>query len=147
MNFLVDFVKNLNIGNILAFFAGNSFHFIARKRITAAAIAAADGSLFAEGFAVSALVHCGVCFMSAYQNPIQRAVICLIAVICALGNGTFDTLICFAIHIFVLLFLVIGLVCTNPENPFYFSVSNIDNLVPFAYNSTRKTTNFQNIIL
>lgn len=36
--------------------------------------------------------------MGAHQDPIQGTEVLTAAVMCALGNGTFDRLVCFAIH-------------------------------------------------
>ena len=58
----------------------------------------------AEGHAVGALIHGGVAFMSAYQNTVESAVVSILAVVSALVNGAFDTLVCFAIHCLILLF-------------------------------------------
>ena len=43
--------------------------------------------------------------MGAHQDAIQRAVVLAVAVISALLNGAFDTLVCVAIHRFFLLLL------------------------------------------
>ena len=59
----------------------------------------------AERLAVSALIHGGVCFMSANQDSLQGAIVCTFTVMCALGNGTFDALVCIAVHSLFLLFL------------------------------------------
>lgn len=59
--------------------------------------------LLAERLAVSALVNSGVLLVSAHQDPVQRAVVFRIAVVCALLNGAFDTLVCFAAHDIILL--------------------------------------------
>jgi hypothetical protein len=48
--------------------------------------------------------------VSAHQDPLQRAVVCFIAVISALMNGAFDALIGVAIHIIFLLLFKIFLV-------------------------------------
>jgi hypothetical protein len=61
--------------------------------------------LLAEGLAVGALVNSGVAFVSTYQNPLQRAVVGILTVICALRNGTFDALVCMAAHSQFLLFV------------------------------------------
>jgi hypothetical protein len=61
--------------------------------------------LLAEGLAVGALIHHGVGLVGAHQNPIQGTVILLVAVISTLLNGTFDTLICLAVHRICLLFI------------------------------------------
>ena len=60
--------------------------------------------LLTEGFAVGALIHCGVSLVGAHQDTVERTVVRLIAVIGALGNGTFDALIGFAVHFGLLLF-------------------------------------------
>lgn len=52
----------------------------------------------AEGLTIRALILSGVCFVGAYQNAVQRAVICITAVICALRYSTFDTLIGVTVH-------------------------------------------------
>lgn len=43
--------------------------------------------------------------MGAYQDSLQRAVIFLTAVMCALADSTFDALVCVTIHVWFLLFL------------------------------------------
>ena len=55
-------------------------------------------SLLTEGLAVGALVCGGIGLVSTNQDPIQGAVVCLLAVMLALLNGTFNTLVCMAIH-------------------------------------------------
>ena len=70
----------------------------------AAAIAAAIGLSLAEGLAVGALIHGGVCFVGAHQNAIQGAVVLGVAVICAGLNGAFDTLVSIAVHLLFLLY-------------------------------------------
>ena len=54
--------------------------------------------LLAERLAISALINSRILLMSAHQNPIQRAVVFGIAVVGALLNGAFDTLICLVVH-------------------------------------------------
>ena len=64
-----------------------------------------SGSLFAEGHTVGASIHGGICFVSAYLDLIQRAVVSIVAMICALGNGALDALVCVTVHSqFLLLF-------------------------------------------
>ena len=53
----------------------------------------------AEGHAVGALIHGGIAFVGADHNAIQCAVIFVLAVVCALMNGAFNALVCFAVHI------------------------------------------------
>jgi len=61
--------------------------------------------LLTEGHAVGALVNSGIAFMGAHQNALQRAVVGILTVIGALGNGTFDALVCVAAHSHFLLFV------------------------------------------
>jgi len=60
--------------------------------------------LFAEGHAVSALVHGGITLVGANQNAVQSAVVGVLAVVSTLMHGAFDALVCFAIHSEFLLF-------------------------------------------
>ena len=53
---------------------------------------------FPERHAIGALIHGGIGLMGAYHDFVQRAVVGLIAVIGAVVNGTFNALVCFAIH-------------------------------------------------
>ena len=77
----------------------------------AAAVAAASGSLLlAEGLAVGALVHGGVRLMGTHQDPVQRAVVLILAVVSALLDGAFDALVCMTVHGFFLLLLISALV-------------------------------------
>ena len=48
--------------------------------------------------------------MSAYQDPIQRTKIGIAAMMGALGNSTFNTLVCMAIHGCILLSVLISIV-------------------------------------
>ena len=57
-----------------------------------------------EGHTVGTLVHSGITFVSADQNTVQSAVVCILAVVSALVNGAFNALVCFAIHCLILLF-------------------------------------------
>jgi len=57
-----------------------------------------------EGHAVGALVLAGVCLMGTYQDALQRAVVCFIAVMSALMNGALNALIGIAVHGLFLLF-------------------------------------------
>ena len=71
----------------------------------ATSAAAFDSLLLAEGLTVGALVLSGVCLMGTHQNTVQRAVVLAVAMVCALLDGTLDTLICMAVHVrFLLLF-------------------------------------------
>ena len=42
--------------------------------------------------------------MGAYQDPLQRAVVGILTVMCALRNGTLDALVCMTAHSQFLLF-------------------------------------------
>ena len=66
-------------------------------------------SALAEGLAVGALIHSGVYFVGAHQNPIQRAVVLIFAVMGALVYGALDALIGMTIHCFFLLLIEFGL--------------------------------------
>ena len=70
------------------------------SRGIAAAFAAAifAGSLLAEGLAVGALIHGGIGLMGAHQDAVQRAVVLVLTVVCALMDGAFDALIGVAFH-------------------------------------------------
>ena len=64
-----------------------------------------SGYLFlAEGHTVGALIHGGVAFVGADQDAVQSAVVGILAVVSALMNGAFNTLVCFTIHVSFLLF-------------------------------------------
>ena len=54
--------------------------------------------LFAEGHAVGALILSGAGLMSTYQDPVQRAVVCGLAVVGALLDGALDALVCVVVH-------------------------------------------------
>ena len=54
--------------------------------------------LLAEGLAIRALILGGVHFVSTHQNPVQRAVVLVLAVISALLDGTLDALVGMAVH-------------------------------------------------
>ncbi len=66
-------------------------------------IAAARASLLAEGLAVGALVLGGVGLVGANQDPVQGAVVLAVTVIGAGFDGTFDALVCMAVHSIFLL--------------------------------------------
>jgi hypothetical protein len=71
--------------------------------------------LLAEGLAVGALIHGGICLVGAHQNVIQRAVVVGVTVVSALSYGAFDALVCIAVHSHDLLFLSSHLVCAFPK--------------------------------
>ena len=68
-------------------------------------------SLLPEGLAVGALVHSGVGLMGANQNPLQGAVIGILAMMGTLLNSTLNRLVCMAIHSLYPPFLVMNLDC------------------------------------
>ena len=71
--------------------------------------------LLSEGHTVGALIHCGAGLMGAHQNLVQRAVVLVLAVVCAVPDGTFDTLVGVVVHLKILLF--IWFVCSMPDFP------------------------------
>ena len=77
------------------------------------------GSLLAEGHAVGALIHGRIALMGTHQDSVQRTEILLAAVVCALGDGAFNALVCVTAHVFLLLLSVMGLVC--PESGLKFN--------------------------
>jgi len=72
--------------------------------------------LSAEGLAVGALIGSRIFFMGANQDPVQRAVICLIAMVGALLDGAFDALVCILVHRSFLLLSVMVLVWPDFQN-------------------------------
>ena len=72
--------------------------------------------LLAEGLTVGALIHGGICLMGTHQNPLQRTVVCAVAVVGALADSTLDGLICMIVHDVILLFLISKLVCPRFQN-------------------------------
>ena len=71
--------------------------------------------LLSEGHTVGALIHCGAGLVGAHQNLVQRAVILVLAVMCAVPDGTFDTLVGVVVHLKILLFIWFG--CSMPDFP------------------------------
>ena len=67
---------------------------------SAAAEAAAKNLilLLPEGLTVGTLIHGRICLMGTHQDPLQRAEICILAVMGALLNSTLNALVCMAIH-------------------------------------------------
>ena len=54
--------------------------------------------LLAEGLAVGTLIHSGVSLVGAHQNPLQRTVVSILAVMLALLDSALNALVCMAIH-------------------------------------------------
>ena len=73
------------------------------------------GLLFPEGLAVGALIHGGVCLMGTYQDMLQRAVVFVVTVVRALGNGTLDASVCMAAHTWFLLCIEFGFSLTRKQ--------------------------------
>ena len=69
-----------------------------RFREKAVAFATAFPLLLPEGLAVGALVHSRILLMGADQDLVQGAVVLVAAMMGALSDGTFDTLVSMAIH-------------------------------------------------
>ena len=63
-----------------------------------------------ERHAVRALVYSGIAFMGAHQDSLQRTEVGIAAVMRALGNGTFNALICVTVHFLILLSGLVTLV-------------------------------------
>jgi hypothetical protein len=55
--------------------------------------------LLAEGHAVGALVHGGIGLVGTHQNPLQRAVVLLAAVMGTGLHSALDALVCMTVHI------------------------------------------------
>ena len=91
-------------------------------------------SLCAEGLAVGALVSGGVGLMGTNQDPLQGTVICILAVMGALLDSTLDTLVCMAIHSFILLFSVMGLDCPECGKTYISATLMIDFFSAIQYN-------------
>ena len=54
--------------------------------------------LLAEGLAVGALILGRIDLVGAHQDPVQRAVVLVLAVVCTLLHGAFDALVGMTIH-------------------------------------------------
>ena len=87
--------RNLNISEFESIIPGFSY-FVKKK---AAASAAAQGLLLPEGHAVGALVNGRIGFMGTHQNPVQRTVVLVAAMMGALCYGAFDAFVGMAVHI------------------------------------------------
>ena len=62
--------------------------------------------LLPEGLAVGALVLGGIALVGAHQDPVQGAVVLVLAVVCALTDGAFDALVGMTVHDFYASFLL-----------------------------------------
>ena len=76
------------------------------------------GLLLSERLAVGAGIHSRIYFMCANLNAVQRAVVLILAVVCALGNSTLDAFVCVTVHSQFLLFSVSKLVWLADGIPF-----------------------------
>ena len=74
-----------------------SWNFVKKKSRQRKA-AAKNTLLFAEGFAVGALVHSGVHLMGTHQDAVQGAVVLILAMMGALLDGAFDTFVGMTVH-------------------------------------------------
>lgn len=61
--------------------------------------------LLAEGLAVGTRIDGGIHLVRADEDLVKGAVIGAVTVMCALGDGAFDTLVCVAVHNVFLLFI------------------------------------------
>ena len=91
-------------------------------------------SLLAEGLAVSALILGGSCLMGAHQNAVQRAEVCVLAVMLALLNSTLNRLVCMAIHSDILLILMIALDYPRCGKTYISTMLTIDFFYESQYN-------------
>ena len=82
-----------------------NFFFRQEKECAAAKKPPQEQLLLAERLAVGARFHRGICLMGTHQDPLQRAEIRIIAVVCTLLDSAFDTLVCMTAHVLFLLFL------------------------------------------
>lgn len=80
---------------------------IVKKKFAAGHSCRENGTLLllTEGHAICALINSGICLMGTHQDPLQRAVVCLITVMGTLVDGTLNALVCVAVHNLFLLFL------------------------------------------
>ena len=62
-------------------------------------------SALTEGLTVSALIHSRIGLVGTHQDPVQGAIVLVIAVVSALLDGAFDALVCVVVHCVVLLFI------------------------------------------
>ena len=81
-------------------------------------------SLLAEGLAVGALVLSRRSLVGAHQNTLQRAEVCVLAVILALLNSALNALICMTIHSVILLIFVMSLVLSCIREIIHFSYAD-----------------------
>ena len=87
------------------------------------------GLLLSEGLAVSTLIHGRIHLMGADHNTVQRAVVLITAVMGALTDGAFDTLVCMVVHRSFLLCLDSGLVYPSDRKAY----SQILPILLFGY--------------
>lgn len=77
----------------------NIFHLSVKSKKECGGKATAKKSLFPERHTVGALVNGGVGFVGANQDLLQRAEVCIFAMMSTLLDSTLDALICMAVHI------------------------------------------------
>lgn len=87
--------------------------FVKRQKECGSTLLPQNGSLLVEGLAVRTPVFRGIEFVGTHKDPIQRAVVFAVAMVCALLHGTFNTLIGMAIHTVSLLFSSSCLACPS----------------------------------
>ena len=91
-------------------------------------------SLLTEGLAVGALILGRCCFVRTHQDPLQGAVIGILAVMLALLDGTLNALVCMAIHGVILLFSVMELGCPRYGKTYISLMLMIDFFSAIQYN-------------
>ena len=83
----------------MALFVILSYHARQVKNAAAAAAAKHRKNLFlSKGLAIGALVNSGICLMGAHEDPVQRAIVGIAAMMGTLLDGTLNALICMAVH-------------------------------------------------
>ena len=105
----VQIVTQLTIINVFFFpYDTMIFHFV-KSEMRRQKPPHSFPSLLAEGLAVGALICGGIGLMSTNQDPVQGAVVCLLAVMLALLDSAFNALVCMTIHGVLLLLFVMEL--------------------------------------
>ena len=130
----VQIVTQLTIFNVFFFpYDTMIFHFV-KSEIRRQEPPYSSLSLLTEGLAVGTLVCGGIGLVSTNQDPIQGAVVCLLAVMLALLNSTLNALVCMTIHGIILLFFVMGLACPKTAKTCISYRLTIDFFFAIRYN-------------
>ena len=116
------------------------FSFVKQNSKSAAAEAAAPFLSLAEGLAVGTLVHGRIGLVGAHQNPVQRAVVLGIAMVCAGLDGTLNALIGVVVHGSLLLFNEFGISMSGVRKTIHTNCSNIDFYGDLWYGDGKSST-------